>query len=329
MADSTHPTVTPPRSAVLPKRSRGSTQGIPSADAREVIAQRAWRGCVPLSDRLVEKAPKAPRGKAQDDEAIAQVIRRTLQAVVAASTIGSRRKRAILTAFRLLGARCCIGGFTLDQVLDQVQACAIEAVRLLMHRSREVGEQYNARVVDHARYGLRAKADEMTQDLRQELTTGYAAALVWKAPQADRVEVLRAALDDPGWDDTAVPRDARLDELQSVAVFYADGADARQRFDLAAHDAAVLIPTAVDAGSGDRPLHRRVVFAGWSRQTWRDASAMLAAIAERYDLRVRTTVPAPGLRRLSSVYNLLLEGLPRDAARSARPGRITTAATPA
>jgi hypothetical protein len=330
MADSTQPMVAARPGAAVTSRATGvAGHDIPSAGACRDVVRVARKDTHALADLMVQQALSAPRRQPRDDEALADAIRRTVKAIARAGATGAPPRTVELAAFRVLGVRWCAGGFTLDQVLDQVHACAMRVGTALMQRSEDVDPPSTADLLVPARSAMSELAEAMTRLIQQELTAGYAAALAWKEPKAERVDLVRAALDDPGWDDSAVPRQARIEDQQSVAVLRADGPDSLQRLELAAHDAAVLIPTAVDAGTGERPPHRRVVFAVWSRQTRRDAATVLAAIGERHNVAIHTTPPAPGLLCLRSAYHVLLEGLPRDAARATLPGRNTIAASPA
>jgi hypothetical protein len=332
MGDSTQPTAAArSRAASMTRAGHVPRDQTSSGGACRDIVDLATgdiRGYVEL---LVEQAPKARTRRRYDDDALAEVIRTTGSAIAVAGATGAPPTVDDERRLRVLGARCAAARFTVDELTDEVRLCAARVTSALMRRSDDVTELYGSGAVTAARTALRSAADGAVHQLQNALISGYAPALVWREPPADKVTRLGIALDGATAGDTDVlDGSPALDHLQAVAVLWADGRDAARRLQIAAHDAAVLMPSAIDVGMRDRPLyHRRVVFAGWSRETWRDASAILAAIAEHYNVLVRTTVPAPGLRRLGAAYGVLVEGLPRNAARAARPGRTTTAAATA
>ena len=330
MGDSTQPTAAArPRGTII----RGAPH-LPRRDDRCAVACRdivelARPDVADMIDLQIEKAPTAPTGKRHDTDALADVIRTAARAIAVAAAEDRLPERTEATAVQVLGARCGSSGFTLDEVINEVRWCATQMSALLTQKSSDAAELHGTQAVVDARPILRAATTTAARWVQDEGASGYAAAITWKEPQGEQVEAVRRWLDAPAGTELPVVERGDLDGLRAVAVLCASGRDAMRRLEIAAQDAAVLIPTAIDAGMATDPLHRRIVFAGWSRQTWQQASAVLTEIGNRYGLAVRTTVPAPGLRRLGAAYRVLVEGLPRNAARAARPGRITTAAATA
>jgi hypothetical protein len=325
MADSTHaqagvaaPTHRPP----LPGRADPC-----SAPARRAVVQLVEEELSPLVDGLIG-------GGAGDgtraQPALADLIKATVDCVAEASESGRLANDNDLLIFRVLGARCGSAKVAVDDAVATVDGAA-EAVRdLLVSSAHQLDEIYGEPTVDAVVAALCGVTEVVSRRAHAPLVAGHAAALDWWPRHTDWVATLCQVLDDPDEQTAAAaPTSINLVSLRSVAVFAGHRADVAERLQAAAHDAEVLLWHAVDAGDGRNTAHRRIVVEYRSHQDWRETTATLAAIARVHNLIVRTTVPAPSLRRLAGAYQVLLHGLPGYTAPSVERGLITAAAATA
>lgn len=267
------------------------------------------------------QAESAPSGAATDeDDPHIDLIRRTVSAV-AAACVRRLPTGVQLRGFRVLAVRCALSGITLDDARAIVRLYARRPHVLVVARGARPTELSSVSSIAAARQARHRAADAIVERIEEELVSGYAAVVIRTIPAFERGAQLRAALDGGPTD----PYGPDSDILRAVAVLFGRGDDLQHRLDLAGEAAAILVPGALDVGPTPDPMHRRVVFAGWSARTWREASEILAAIGDRYDLVVRTTAAVRGLRQLSTVYRELIDSVPGPYGVNVLRGPLTPA----
>jgi|SRR5579884_19637 len=265
----------------------------------------------------VAPRPDVPRPPQDDaDDARTDLIRKTVSAVAAACSRRAVQSGAHLRGFRVVAVRCASQGVTLDEARDTVRLYAQRPQVLLLARGGRP-DLCSIPPILRAREARHRVADDLVERIDDELVAGYAAVIVRTTPEFEHADALRSALNDHPGDLSGPDPDA----LRAVALLFGWGADIQRRLDLAGEDAAILVPGAVDLGPVPFAAHRRVVFAGWSVPTWREASEILVEIGDRYDLALRTTVPVRGLRQLGAAYRELIDGLPPHSGVTVLSGR--------
>ena len=243
---------------------------------------------------------------------VAAVIRQLGETFLAASESGRLPNPRELRVFRVLGARCGLGGPDCDEILETLEAAA-EAIHIqvLTHATRHdrtVGEDA-ALSVGASLCGVIETLSRLVYD---EVVLGFETAHFWQPHDPATVTAFTRLLDAPAdvADAVTAPGTCDVRVPRAVAALMTRGSDAGAALQAACQEIEVLVPQSLALRWPSAwPPHARVVIEYRSRTDWRLGRALIGSVADVHDLSVVTTDPVIGLGRLRERYRRLRDAL--------------------